>query len=243
MARPASAEHAAWPASLRYEIKMACQEAAYERVVLRLQLDPSGIRVLFPPRRVQSIYLDTTHGRALEENLAGISHREKVRLRWYGRDTTRVSCTLERKVRHNMLGWKDTLQLGAPLDVEGVDRVSFMRSLKERATTEWRHALDAGLEPVQWIAYDRDYFATADGRVRITVDRRLRAVDLRPSFVLTSRFETRLPRLLVIEAKCTPEDYPAAQDVLARLPLFVDRCSKFVLASDHLHGPDPSVFP
>jgi hypothetical protein len=28
-----------------------------------------------------------------------------------------------------------------------------------------------------------------------------------------------------------------------RLPLFVDRCSKFVLAADREHGPVPSILP
>ena len=73
--------------SLRYELKFACQEAAYERVRSVLHLHPAGIRRLHPTRTVQSIYFDTPFGRALEENRAGVSRRNKLRLRWYGSRT------------------------------------------------------------------------------------------------------------------------------------------------------------
>ena len=228
---------------LRYEIKMACQEAAYERIVACLRMDPAAVRELYPRRQVQSVYLDTTFGRALSDNLAGISHREKIRLRWYGPDARGVRATLERKVRENMLGWKDTLRFDDPIDIEGVDRNDFISSLRERATPEWRSVLDAGLEPVQWISYQRDYLVTSDLKVRITLDRSLRATDLRDRFVLSSARPTPLPRLLIVEAKCAESDYGRAQELVSRQPLFVDRCSKFVLASTAEHGPHPSVFP
>ncbi len=230
-------------ADARYEIKMACQEAAYEHVRTVLSMDPAALRTLHPSRRVQSLYLDTPTGTALEENLAGISHREKIRLRWYGDEGHGVAATLERKVRENALGWKDTFRLPGTIDVEGVPRWTFMQRLGELAAPNWRAALQNCLEPVQWITYLRDYLRTADGRVRVTVDRELRAADQRFEPALTSRRRTALPRICVVEAKCAPDDYDAAQSLLARLPLFVDRCSKFVLASDRAHGPVPSMFP
>ena len=39
-----------------------------------------GVRELHAPRVVQSLYLDTPAGRALQENLAGLSERRKLRL-------------------------------------------------------------------------------------------------------------------------------------------------------------------
>ncbi|MFH1998785.1 MAG: VTC domain-containing protein, partial [Planctomycetota bacterium] len=82
----------------RYEIKMVCQSQAYPEIRLCLDLDPSGLRVLYPPRRVQSLYLDTPEGDVLAENLAGISHREKIRFRWYGDEVRTVRGRLECKV-------------------------------------------------------------------------------------------------------------------------------------------------
>ena len=154
-----------------------------------------------------------------------------------------MNATLERKVRENMLGWKNTFRIAEPMDIDKVDRYQFIRTLSERVAPEWRSHIDAGLEPVQWISYLRDYFTTSDERVRITVDRQLVARDLRHRRVLSRDNETSLPRLLVIEVKCGEKDYEHARAIVSRLPLFVDRCSKFVLASTLEHGPHPSVFP
>ncbi|QDU84667.1 VTC domain protein [Planctomycetes bacterium Pla163] len=231
------------PNALRYEIKMACQESAYPRVLAAMRLHPAAVRTLYPPRRVQSVYLDTPDGNALEENLAGISHREKLRFRWYGDGATGVRGTLERKVRENLLGWKDLARIDAEVDVEGTDRLTFMRHLIANVPADWAADLRQGLEPVQWISYTRDYFTTADGTVRITVDRELRTWDQRLRWRLSRAQSSFIDRILVIEAKCATQHYERARELLNHLPLFVDRCSKFVLASSAPDGPHPSIFP
>jgi hypothetical protein len=227
----------------RWELKLVCQEGAYERLGTFLRVLPQGLRTLHPPRRVQSVYLDTAGQRALEDNLAGISRREKMRLRWYGDLARGVAGTLERKIRENTLGWKQLAPLAAPLDVEGVDRHAFVRRLVSLAPEAWRHALEAGLEPAQWISYRRDYWTSADGRVRVTVDRGLEAWDQRWRLVLGRSQPTLLPRVLVVELKCAAEDHDLARAIASRLPLSVDRCSKYVLACDRSHGPVASFLP
>lgn len=231
-------------ASLRYELKLAGQEASYPRVVAALRLHPAAIRTLYPPRRVQSIYLDTPFDRALEENLAGISHREKLRFRWYGDRDEDVTGTLERKVRENSQGWKATVAVRQPVWVRDARRRAFVAALARAVPEDWRHRLD-GLEPAQWISYRREYLTTADRRVRLTIDRELRTWDQRGRARLTNAplAETPNPRVFVLELKCAPADLEAAQAIAARLPWPVDRCSKFVLASDPTHGPVPSLEP
>ena len=228
---------------LRYEIKMVCQEHAYEHLLMILRLHPSCLRTVFPPRHVQSVYLDTHRGRAMEDNLAGISHREKIRFRWYGLQNTGVRGKLELKVREGTVGWKEIVPVEAAVDVEGARRNAFMKRLTENAPLEWRIRLSEGLDPVQWIAYLREYFVTANGRVRLTVDRKLKAWDQRGRFMLSSLFATPLPRVVIVEAKCDSEDYDEMRELMNRLPLYVDKCSKFVLASSPNHGPIVSIFP
>src|SRR5688572_10326896 len=94
---------------LRHELKFVCEDEAYPRLRMALRLDRAGFVPLFAPRTVQSVYLDTSAGRALAENLAGLSRRDKVRLRWYGEESELVAGTLERKLRENTLGWKESL--------------------------------------------------------------------------------------------------------------------------------------
>jgi hypothetical protein len=229
---------------VRYELKLVCQEAAYDRVRMALRLQREGIGVLYPPRRVHSLYLDTVFRRALEENLAGISRREKLRFRWYGEACDTVRGVLECKVRENMLGWKRSVAVEEPIRVEGSPRRTFVERLAAAIADEaWRHRLRHGLEPVQWITYLRDYLATADRRVRLTLDRALCAYDQRLCTRISRRRPSPLPRILVIELKCAPEALDAARQLANRLAVRIDRCSKFVLASDSSHGPFPSFFP
>jgi len=226
---------------LRYEFKLAAQGTSYERLRMALRLLPEGLRTLWPTRVVQSVYLDTTFGRALEENLAGISHREKIRFRWYGEATTDVTGVLERKVRENALGWKDVQPLAEPVDVQGVERRAFVARLADQAPGAWAQVLRHGLEPVQWIRYRRDYLTTACGRVRVTLDRELAAADQRGLARLSFARRSPLPRLAVLELKCAPDDHDVARGIADRLTLPIDRCSKFVLASDLTHGPAVSL--
>jgi len=232
------------PESLRYELKVAGQEASYHRLRMALELQPEAIRTLYPPRQVQSIYLDSHFGCALEENLAGISHREKLRLRWYGAETRGVVGKLELKVRENMLGWKRTTQVDRRLDVQGALRSEFARELQASFPDAWRIRM-AGLEPAQWISYEREYFITADHKVRLTIDRNVRTWDQRWRGRLSARAldETPKGRIFVLELKCSPEAIEVAEALVQRLPWPVGRCSKFVLASDPTHGPTPSLEP
>lgn len=222
---------------LRYEVKMVCEERARDAVLASMAIHPAGIRKLYPARQVQSIYFDTVRGRALAENLAGIADRSKLRVRWYGADATEVHAVLERKTRRNKLGSKDLLPLPGRLAVTGVDRHAFRRSVLACCDSIWRERLHEGVEVAQWISYQREYFITADHSVRITVDRDLRAHDLRHRLVIDRSQATPLPKILVIECKAGTAQRESLERLLQHLPLVVDRCSKFVLASSPAHGP------
>lgn len=226
---------------LRHEFKLVSDEAAYAEVRMALRLDRAGIRVLHAPRLVQSLYLDTCFGRALEENLAGLSVREKLRVRWYGAGTGAVEGVLERKCRENSLGWKESLRLTDPLAIRGAQRRRFVQELGRRVDPLWRARL-ATLEPAQWVRYRREYFTSADRRVRLTLDRELFFSDQRRLARLSDTERTPSPRVLVLELKCAPEDLERAREILARLPIPLGRCSKFVLAAAPESGPIPSRF-
>jgi len=217
----------------RYEVKMVAQVAFYHRLMMHMRMDRGAIRQLYPPRRIQSIYFDTHDNQALEENLAGISHREKVRFRWYGEHATGVRGTLERKVRENMLGWKDLLKIDEEVDVEGTPRRDFTKWLRGHLTPAWDDVPMRDQQPVQWISYQREYFANeaATGPIRITIDRDLRTWDQRYRRNISRSYRSPTPDVMIVEAKCQAADYPALKELIERFPMQVDRCSKFVYAS------------
>jgi len=228
-------------ANLRYELKLASDEAGYPELKMALRLHRAGIRTLYPTRVVQSLYLDTTYGRALQENLGGISEREKIRLRWYGDESRTVAGVLERKGRVNSLGWKEVLPLPAKLALAGQERRRFVRELARLTDARWRAHL-ATLEPVQWVRYRREYLTSADLRVRLTLDRELFFSDQRPLARISDAERAPRPRLLVLELKCGPEDLDGARTILEDLPVPLGRCSKFALASAPESGAIPSAF-
>lgn len=225
---------------LRYELKIATNAGAWSRVRAALWTDRACLRRLYPERIVQSVYLDTPRGAALDENLSGQSQREKWRLRWYGEEADRVEAHLERKVRENALGWKEIFPLSTRIAVEGELRGHFLSELHRRLTPFVRERLH-GLVPAQWIRYTREYATSADRTLRVTLDREIRSWDLRIAPSLRRRCPTPIANILVLEIKCSPEHLDRAQALVGRLPFPVGRSSKFVLASASSHGPIPSI--
>ena len=223
---PALAQHE----SPRYEVKMLCRDSAHSTVLFLLQAHGSGIRVHHPSRRVQSVYFDTDGGRALQQNLTGLPGREKLRLRWYGDAIDQVSGCMELKIRENALISKKRFHLPAAVMIAGATRRSLTRSLMDASPPEWRSLFAEGLEPAQWISYQRRYFVTYDGAVRVTVDNNMRAWDLRDNFVVGARHEMPLSSPVIVECKAAPEHYDQLQEVLNGLPFSRDKCSKYVMA-------------
>ena len=107
---------------LRYELKLASEVHLYEEVRALLRLHSVGLSPIHHPRKVQSLYFDSSTDEALGDNLAGISHREKIRFRWYGVGTVGVRGRLEKKVRENMQGWKELGEVDGIFNIEGARR-------------------------------------------------------------------------------------------------------------------------
>ncbi len=226
---------------LRHEIKLVSQAHSAAAVRARLTLMPHAISTLHPSRTVQTIYLDTLMGQALQDNLAGISHRRKFRFRWYGERVDQSPGRLEIKVRHADMGWKHIHLINEPIALEGVHGRDFMAELRRQSPPAWQSELDHGLQPVQWLRYRRDYLATADERVRITLDHDLKAHDLRLGSLLQCHRPTPLQRFLVVECKCAPEHWRVAQEIINSLGLPQSRCSKFMTATSPGDGPPISL--
>jgi len=225
---------------MRYEVKLVGAESDFSRVNAELRLLPSLLRSLHPTRVVQSVYLDTDDGVAMRDNLSGISTRQKLRFRWYGEGSERVAGQLEWKCRNNSLGSKDVVRL-EPIEVSGTTRRSFVRALHDQVPAVWQQRL-RGRVPAQWIRYRRDYHGSADGDLRITVDRELRAFDQRFDYVLSNLRATPLPALLIIEVKASAERRDAIERWLQGVSLRPSKCSKFGVATQPGDGPIPSVF-
>lgn len=213
----------------RFEVKFTGAGSAADLIRTWLRTHAAGFVEPYPPRYVNSAYFDTHGLSAFEENLIGASVREKVRLRWYGRDAAADDrSTLEVKLRRNKLGWK----LSYP--VVGVPRpdttwVAFREGLRRQLPDDARLRLD--LNPMVALVnqYYRHYFLSGDGRIRVTLDTQLRTFDQRFGRRPCLHRDVEMPDMLVVEFKFRPEDRPDAMRMIQGIPLRVSRSSKYAI--------------
>jgi len=123
---------------------------------------------------IRSLYFDSISDKALNEKLAGVSVREKYRIRLYNRDDSVIH--LERKFKHGGLGYKDS----APLTAEQAQRIvdgdtAWMgNSENEVIAGFYTRIRNEGLRPRVIVDYTREPFIYGPGNVRVTMDYNIR---------------------------------------------------------------------
>lgn len=212
---------------LRYERKFVTRELSRPQVETLIGRHPACFSVLYPPRWINNLYFDTPDLRAVKETVDGVARREKLRMRWYGDFEQEARPVLERKTKSGLLGGKEawplpTWKLGPGLRAADVKALLAAAALPERLALQM-----SGLEPVLVNRYQRSYYGSADGQLRITVDDALRYHAFRRlgGHYLQWRQQRRF---LVVELKYASEQNALAADVVQQLPLRVSRNSKYV---------------
>ncbi|MGC9468127.1 MAG: polyphosphate polymerase domain-containing protein [Anaerolineae bacterium] len=215
----------------RYEYKIPCNPVYLPEVEAWIRLHPVHWRVSYPPRQVNNIYFDSPDLESLNANLSGVGRREKLRLRWYGPDHTRITdAHLELKCKEGHVGWKEITSFDGTLDLACAGWSGVMRVLRAGVEPRARHWLAQRPMPALINHYHRAYYETPDGSIRLTLDTQLGAFDQR--FSRQANLERRVPRseMLIIEIK-TPVDDAAAHrlsNLLATLPVRINRFSKYL---------------
>ena len=119
---------------------------------------------------IRSLYFDNMYDKALRENLAGISEREKFRIRYYNGDTSEIH--LEKKTKKAGLGYKQT----ANLSHEEVQRLllgdySWMPAKEDPLIQElYNKIIFECLRPKSIVDYSRQPYIFDAGNVRVTFD-------------------------------------------------------------------------
>lgn len=124
---------------------------------------------------IRSVYFDTLDDRAYEEKEAGISEREKIRIRFYNHSDQVIK--LERKEKRENLIYKESVSISReavdaalrgdyePLRLTGTRLADYVYGLSR----------SAGLRPVVVVDYMREAYVYSVGNVRITFDMALQA--------------------------------------------------------------------
>lgn len=124
---------------------------------------------------IRSIYFDTMDDSAYEEKEAGISDREKIRIRFYGYSDKIVKLELKEK-RENLIHKKDLVITRADADsaLRG-DYTPLLKYHNELADYVYSLGTSAGLHPAVVVDYVRKAYVYPVGNVRITFDTALQA--------------------------------------------------------------------
>ncbi len=217
----------------RYEYKLPCDPALLPEIEAWVRLHPAHWRVSYPPRQVNNIYFDSPDLHDFNANLSGAGRREKLRLRWYGSELARIAgAQLERKHKEGLAGWKEIASFNGALELTGATWPALLATLRAGLAAPAQLWLAARNGPVLINRYQRAYYETPDGALRLTLDTQLRAYEQRSSLAPNLTRRALQAEQMVVELK-GPVDDAAIQrigQVLQAFPLRVGRFSKY------LHG-------
>lgn len=214
---------------MRYEIKFVYSPHLKDRVLVWLHAHIEAFYSHYPTRRVNNVYFDTSDLQAFSENLAGISRRCKVRLRWYGDSLLPCPGTLEFKNKHSSLGWKDKFEIVRPPFTAGDSWRAVHRGLRGQLPPNARPVFDEHDQAALINSYERRYFESRNGRLRITVDSDLVMFDQTRSRGPNVTRRINMPDVHVLELKCESLDRKMAAKLLATCPVRVSRFSKYTV--------------
>lgn len=217
------------PSRVEAKVPLPCHLLGDVRAWVRLH--PAQWRRTYPPRQVNNVYFDTPDYAGLNANLAGVPERSKLRMRWYGCDLGQAQTPqLELKRKRGLAGWKEVVPVGEDLNMEGERWPDILRALWAAVGERVPNWLARFPYPVLINSYWREYYATPDGAIRLTVDTDLQAYDQRSSCRPNLHRPARMGDVIVVELKAGTDDEVTRRlaDIVSALPTRVDRFSKYV---------------
>lgn len=213
----------------RYENKIPMQISHFSEFWHYLhQLGLFG-RKSFPDRRIHSVYLDDANFQDYLDNVAGISQRRKMRLRWY--DDNLKSVTIEAKTKNNKASTKPSLHLDNPNELGPFTKEAIANLLRENDIKGAYSSIQT-LHPILEVDYKREYFLLAQD-IRMTVDKNIIYRQLYPT---VQRHIEKSPVDVVVEFKYSLEQKQVVQTLLAGLPFRLFRHSKYAIGIDSVYS-------
>lgn len=212
----------------RYERKFFLEGIEPARARAMVLGHPAMFYEAYPPRFINNIYFDTPWMEHYDDNLSGSAARGKLRLRWYhelvGDITNPI---LEMKIKRGWVGWKESypfpdFTFGPSFSAQKLQLIIRESQLPPQVIERLR-----GYQVSLVNRYHREYYATRDGRFRVTLDKDL-------TYYRTGRLSNPLfahtmdHGVVVVELKYDAEHEPQAQRVASRFAFRMTRSSKYV---------------
>ena len=217
------------PKSARYEIKFVANELELNKILNWINLHSANFVCPHPDRQVNNIYFDTYDYSSYEENLTGASSRAKLRYRWYGTSKFAERGVLEVKLKRNFSGWKVNFPI-SELESCGCENWRDIRNtISRQLPPDGKVWMNQYPQPVLINRYQRKYFVSNDGNIRVTVDTNQQVFDQRMSSLPNFRSGAHIAKNLVVEFKFDGIHKNIASDFIQSIPIRVSRNSKYIL--------------
>jgi SPX domain protein involved in polyphosphate accumulation len=208
----------------RIEIKDVFSPLDFSKFESAIKLSRFSFYCPYPSRQINSIYFDDYFHRSLEDSIEGNSLRTKRRIRWYGAEKNKVDGTLEIKKKQGIYSWKQLYKNKYTVNPNAKSWDGMIESKDEKhgPNTDLLNQL-----PRSIISYNRQYFCSFDGKVRITIDQNLQSF---------SQNSTRGPNFdqvrkhynfMIIEVKVSFKDEHLVELVRKDIPFTPRRFSKY----------------
>jgi hypothetical protein len=146
------------------------------------------------------------------DNLAGISDRQKYRIRWYGEQEEVVKPVFEQKIKNNALGRKESIPI---------------ENWNENYLHEHHLKNYGSLSPILQNQYLRSYFVDWSGNFRLTVDRNIKYK--RVNSIYSDDYSGAFnDEHIIVELKFGQDHFTIHKDITRHFPFRPSKHSKYV---------------
>ena len=211
----------------RYEIKFVLNEINVTTALSWIYTH-TNLQKKYEGRYVNSLYFDDLDFQSVKDNLAGISDRQKTRLRWYRNFNQIDGLALEFKNRIGRLGYKNKFSLQENKKILDLPMVNLTKNIADILSNEVSPTcfLDTFFTPILHTEYYRQYLEDNNG-LRLTFDRQITFKN-----VLLHSTLDKFPAIpyppVIMELKFPQELKLYVAQLLKTLPLTPKRHSKYL---------------
>lgn len=227
---------------MRYELKIVLPKQSKQELLNRLRCSKYLIKEIYANRQINNIYFDTTNFTDYLATVNGNDIRKKYRIRWYG-DLSRedVQPHLECKYKKGLAGGKEICNL-LPMNLdENFNYLDYFSLIRRRF-----HTLDdtqqfmvgelLSRHPVLINTYDRQYFLTADEKIRLTIDDNMNFYGYSPINFSKTPILSMQDQNIILEVKFDVGDVDIARNLINDLGYRLGKNSKYVNGINSILG-------
>ena len=212
---------------MRRELKLVQDKYLTDQILDYLH-SYTSIRRHHPSRFVNSTYFDDLWLNNALDNLAGVSERKKVRLRWYEQKNTIDNYTsiinLEIKRKKGLLSYKEIFKVNNAIPNNNVTYKLLTKYLTDALDNN--RIITPLLRPTLQVQYFREYYVI-NSNIRITIDNNIKFFDAL-SENKPRNFNCKSFDQSILEIKFNPEDQLYVASLLNNLKSSPIRNSKYL---------------